>query len=57
MPDPQGWYLNLQLPATCSGNVTRYTIFYYTFYESGNHTVDVSMWTPTASGYTYHKVS
>ena len=29
VPNPQGWYLNTQLPATCSGNVTGYTAYHY----------------------------
>ena len=56
--DPQGWYLNLQLPANCSGNVTGYTAYYYWPFSNGlgDYTVDISMWTPTASGW-YHKVT
>ena len=55
---PEGWYLNLQLPANCSGNVTGYTAYYYLSPFSnglGNYTVVISMWAPTASGW-YHKV-
>ena len=48
VPDPQGWYLNLQLPATCSGNVTGYNAYpLYSFNGNGEHTLVVAMWTPT----------
>ena len=53
--DPRRWYLNSQLPATCSGNVTGYTAYYYPISSNGDYRAYISMWTPTASG--YRKVS
>ena len=51
--DPRRWYLNLQLPATCSGNVIEYTVYYYPVSGQNNrdYRAYISMWTPTASGY------
>ena len=48
VPDPQGWYLNLQLPANCSGNAIGYNA-YPRYFGNGNpgHTLTVAMWTPT----------
>ena len=54
--DPQGWYLNLQLPATCSGNVTGYNAYpRYSFNGNSPHTLVAAMWTPTAPT-SYQKV-
>ena len=53
--DPQRWYLNLQLPANCSGNVTGYTAYYYPISNNDDYRAYIYMWTPAVSG--YQKVS
>ena len=40
--DPRRWYLNLQLPANCSGNVTGYTAYYYPISNNGNYRAYIS---------------
>ena len=47
----KGWYLNLQLTATCSGHVIKYDAYpFYTFNgnENQDHSLDVAMWSPIA---------
>ena len=50
-PNSRGWYLNLQLPATCSGHVVKYDAYpFYTFTGNKNqdHSLHIAMWSPTA---------
>ena len=44
------WYLNVQLPATCSGRVTEYKVEYYDP-QNGNglYRATVAMWAPVNS--------
>ena len=53
---PEGWYLNLQLPATCSGNVTGYTAFFYDASPLFRSIMYVAMWTPLNGSTGYEKV-
>ena len=51
--DPGGfWYLNSNLPTTCSGDVLRYNIEYI-----GTGSLTVSLWNPTDTIGNYEKVS
>ena len=51
--DPGGfWYLNSNIPTTCSGDVLRYNIEY-----NGTGSLTVSLWSPTDSIGNYEKVS
>ena len=51
--DPGGfWYLNSNLPTTCSGDVLRYNIEY-----SGTGSLTISLWSPTDGIRNYEKVS
>ena len=40
------WYLNVQLPATCSGRVTEYKFEYYNPQNDGTYSAIVAMWAP-----------
>ena len=43
------WYLNVQLPATCSGRVTEYKFEYYdppNDDDEGTYSAIVAMWAP-----------
>ncbi len=37
------WYLNLQFPSSCSGQVTNYKVNYYDLLE-GNNRVHIALW-------------
>lgn len=50
------WYLNINLPATCSGIVTNYNIDYYdNNLGSGTYDIIFNIWKPTTSNI-YQKV-
>ena len=49
------WFLNVAVPASCSGNITRYKVnFYDDDLDDGNYDITLSVWKPIASN-TYEK--
>ena len=53
------WYLNVNIPATCSGRITRYRVRYYDDnLNDGTYRVTLNIWKPTATNSTvYEKAS
>ena len=50
-----GWYLNLQLPLSCSGNVTEFTIHFYDPLFPGTYCLWWTFWEST-NNINYYKV-
>ena len=51
------WYLNVEVPATCSGSIDQYKIGYYdNNLRSGTYYATVAVWKPTKGG-SYEKVN
>ena len=52
----QKWFLNVAVPATCSGSINRYKVrFYDSNLDDGNYDITLAVWKPIASN-TYEKV-
>ena len=51
------WYLNVEVPATCSGSIDQYKLRYYydRWSKDEYHNVTLAIWKPTGGGY-YEKV-
>ena len=51
------WYLNVEVPATCSGSIDQYKIGYYDDnLRSGTYYATLAVWKPTGGG-SYEKVN
>ena len=50
------WFLNVAVPASCSGNITRYKVNFYHNNLDGDYDITLAVWKPIASN-TYEKVS
>ena len=49
--DTGHWYLNLEEPCSCSGEVVKYDVRYYDLGSaSGDYSVNVAVWEPRNSG-------
>ena len=50
------WYLNVEVPATCSGSIDQYKLRYYDdSLDDGTYYATLAIWKPTGGGY-YEKV-
>ena len=46
------WYLNVEVPATCSGSIDQYKLRYYDDnLSSGMYYATLAIWQPTGGGY------
>ena len=53
----QKWFLNVAVPATCSGSINRYKVrFYENNLNDGNYDITLAVWKPITSN-AYEKVS
>ena len=50
------WYLNIEVPATCSGSIEEYKLRYYDdSLDDGTYFATLAIWKPTGGG-SYEKV-
>ncbi len=50
------WYINLELPCSCSGKLWKHKIRYHDLDNDGYYTVYVAVWAPKGDG-EYYRVS